>query len=49
MSTQKYVLGLDIGSASIGWACISLDAQGSAQGLVRAGVRIFEPGVEAQR
>ncbi len=41
-----YILGLDIGSASIGWACVALDRQGQPDTLLRAGVRIFEPGVE---
>ena len=42
----RYVLGLDIGSASLGWACVGLDRGGRPDVLLRAGVRIFEPGVE---
>lgn len=45
-SSQRYVLGLDIGSASVGWACIATDTKGSPNALLRAGVRIFEPGVD---
>src|ERR1700678_600442 len=45
-ATQKYVLGLDLGSASLGWALIALDASENPVGLLRAGVRIFEPGVD---
>ncbi|MFW6119046.1 MAG: type II CRISPR RNA-guided endonuclease Cas9 [Planctomycetota bacterium] len=40
-----YVLGLDIGTHSVGWAVIALD-DGQPAGLERVGVRIFEPGVE---
>ena len=43
---QKYVLGLDLGSASLGWAMIALDDTGKPTSLLRTGVRIFEPGVE---
>jgi CRISPR-associated endonuclease Csn1 len=43
---QKYVLGLDLGSASLGWAMIALSPTGDPVGLIRAGVRIFEPGVD---
>jgi CRISPR-associated endonuclease Csn1 len=42
----EYTLGLDLGSASVGWALIALDSLHKPQGLLRAGVRIFEPGVE---
>src|SRR6185437_5825587 len=45
-ASQKYVLGLDLGSASLGWALIGLNAAGDPERLVRAGVRIFEPGVD---
>lgn len=43
---QKYVLGLDLGSASLGWALVSLNSVGDPEHLIRAGVRIFEPGVD---
>src|ERR1039458_5836943 len=42
---QSYVLGIDLGSASLGWAAISLDETGKPSGLLRAGVRIFDPAV----
>jgi CRISPR-associated endonuclease Csn1 len=42
---QDYVLGIDLGSASLGWAAIGLDETGMASGLLRAGVRLFEPAV----
>ena len=38
---QDYVLGMDLGSASLGWAMISLDKTGMASGLLKAGVRLF--------
>ena len=45
-ASQKYVLGLDLGSASLGWALIALNLSENPVGLIRAGVRIFEPGVD---
>jgi CRISPR-associated endonuclease Csn1 len=45
-ASQKYVLGLDLGSASLGWALIALDRTQSPVNLIRTGVRIFEPGVD---
>jgi CRISPR-associated endonuclease Csn1 len=44
--TPAYVLGIDLGSASLGWALVALDHTGNACGLLRAGVRTFDPGVE---
>ena len=46
IESQKYVLGLDLGSASLGWAIIALDAAKDPASIIRAGVRIFEPGVD---
>ncbi|HWE84221.1 MAG TPA: type II CRISPR RNA-guided endonuclease Cas9 [Terracidiphilus sp.] len=43
---QKYVLGLDLGSASLGWAMIALNAVDDPFSLIKTGVRIFEPGVD---
>lgn len=43
--SRKYVLGLDIGTTSIGWALIALDRDLPC-GIVQAGVRCFEAGVE---
>jgi CRISPR-associated endonuclease Csn1 len=45
-SSQKYTLGLDLGSASLGWALVALDDEDEPIGLLRTGVRIFEPGVD---
>ena len=45
-SSQKYILGLDLGSASIGWATIRLNDQLEPTEVFDAGVRIFDPGVE---
>lgn len=44
-SGQSYVLGIDLGSASLGWAAIGLDQNGKPSNLLRAGVRIFDPAV----
>lgn len=42
---QDYVLGIDLGSASLGWAAIGLDQVGMVTGLIRTGVRLFDPAV----
>lgn len=39
-----YDLGLDIGSASVGWACIEC-VQGQARGVLASGVRLFDAGM----
>lgn len=43
---HRYLLGLDLGVNSIGWAAIRLDETGNPCGLLNAGVRIFEPGMD---
>jgi CRISPR-associated endonuclease Csn1 len=43
--TDRYVLGIDLGSASLGWAMVALDDRGEPNRLLRTGVRIFDPGV----
>jgi len=40
-----YVLGIDLGSASLGWAAVGLEQGGIPSKLLRAGVRIFDPAV----
>lgn len=57
-SICPYVLGIDLGSASLGWALVELDSLGRPIGLLSqddggshaltpaCGVRIFEPGVD---
>lgn len=42
----NYRLGLDLGTGSLGWAVIRLDADGSPCGIVRMGSRIFGSGRE---
>ncbi len=42
-----YILGLDLGSASVGWALVRLDKKSEPTDLLRAGVRVFDPGVDA--
>lgn len=46
--TQRapYVLGLDLGVSSLGWAVLDLDKQGVPCAVRDTGVRIFEAGVE---
>ena len=43
-----YVLGLDLGVQSVGWAVIDLDHRGRPCGLRRSGVRCFESGVGSE-
>lgn len=42
---QRYVLGIDLGSASLGWAAIGLSEDAAPTELLCAGVRIFDPAV----
>lgn len=41
---MRYRLGLDLGSSSIGWCLIRLDAQDKPHAIIRMGVRIFPDG-----
>lgn len=41
---QPYRLALDIGSTSIGWCLLRLDAHASPKAIIRMGVRIFPDG-----
>ncbi len=41
-----YVLGLDIGANSVGWAALRLDGHGKPCGVLRLGARVFDAGVE---
>jgi len=43
--SESIVLGLDLGSNSIGWALVAFEAD-TPQRIVRTGVRCFEAGVE---
>ncbi|MCA9049128.1 MAG: hypothetical protein KDA89_10400 [Planctomycetaceae bacterium] len=49
-ANPSYTLGLDLGTASLGWAMVRLSEPASGKGepveIIRAGVRIFEAGVE---
>lgn len=42
-----YVLGIDLGAHSLGWAVLPLDSHGQPCGIAAAGVRTFEAGVDA--
>ncbi|MBU1073463.1 type II CRISPR RNA-guided endonuclease Cas9, partial [bacterium] len=46
LKTSDLVLGLDIGTNSIGWALLREDGDDKPCEIVHAGVRIFEAGVE---
>ena len=41
---MRYRLGLDLGSTSIGWAMLRLDADNNPCAVIKAGVRIFSDG-----
>lgn len=42
MAQQNYILGLDLGIASVGWACVWIDENEHTIGLLDCGVRTFE-------
>lgn len=44
MNKMRYRLALDLGSTSLGWALIRLDASNAPCAVIRAGVRIFSDG-----
>ncbi len=46
---SAYRLGLDMGTNSIGWCAVTLDAEGRPSGVLDAGVRILTPNDEAGR
>lgn len=39
---KPYVIGLDIGVASVGWAVLALDGENHPRGILDLGVRIFD-------
>ncbi|MFZ1936588.1 MAG: hypothetical protein WCB27_14335 [Thermoguttaceae bacterium] len=47
-STKPYILGLDLGVQSVGWAMIELDENGNPCGIRRSGVRCFDSGVGSE-
>jgi CRISPR-associated endonuclease Csn1 len=47
-SKQAYILGLDLGVQSVGWAIIDVTAEGQPCGIRRAGVRCFDSGVGSE-
>lgn len=42
LKPQNYILGLDLGIASVGWACVWIDEHEHPIGLLDCGVRTFE-------
>jgi CRISPR-associated endonuclease Csn1 len=46
--TNEYVLGIDLGTSSLGWAAIGV-IDGEPSGLIRAGVRIFDAGMDESK
>ena len=47
-STKPYILGLDLGVQSVGWAMIDVDEGGNPCGIRRSGVRCFDSGVGSE-
>lgn len=45
-SNGRYILGLDLGVASIGWALLDIDDNGKPTGIQAAGSHLFEAGVD---
>lgn len=45
-NAHRFVLGIDLGSASLGWALIRISTEGEPGALESCGVRIFDPGVD---
>lgn len=43
---SSYILGLDLGTNSVGWALLDADEKNKPTKIVASGVRIFEAGVE---
>ncbi len=44
MAKMRYRLGLDLGTTSIGWAMLRLNAENEPCAVIKAGVRIFSDG-----
>lgn len=44
-ASEPYILGIDLGTNSLGWALIALNEAGS-QRLIRCGARIFDAGMD---
>ncbi len=47
MYDNKYIVGLDIGISSVGWALLALDENDNPYRIIDVGSRIFTPGEEA--
>lgn len=47
--SSNYRIGLDLGTNSLGWCAVELDAEGRPRGVLAAGVRILTPNEEAGR
>ena len=46
--TNSYILGLDLGTNSIGWSAVTVDSNGNPNGILDMGVRIFSDGRDPQ-
>jgi len=44
MATMRYRLALDLGTTSLGWAMVRLNAENNPCAIIKAGVRIFSDG-----
>lgn len=46
MEARDYILGLDLGVSSVGWAAIEVDGDGKPVGIIGAGSRVFPAGLD---
>ena len=44
----KYILGLDLGVASVGWALVPCDYSQISEETLKMGARVFEPGTDGK-
>ena len=42
---KRYVLGLDLGSSSLGWSAVAIGENGEPNSILKMGVRVFSPGM----
>jgi CRISPR-associated endonuclease Csn1 len=45
MGSERYILGLDLGANSVGWAMLKINEEYKPIGIIKTGVRIFDAGV----
>ena len=43
MKKERYILGLDLGTGSVGWSCVAVDDNNQPKRIINLNSRIFEP------